>query len=74
MAVVSPEKKTNPSQPTSLQETAPVFQVHPIRLKPSSSDYATAAKTTADAMGLTGPAASKSKPSERLLWLTSAAS
>jgi hypothetical protein len=45
-----------------------------IRLKPSSSDYATAARTTADAMGLTGPAASKSKPSERLLWLTSSES
>lgn len=47
-----------------------VSAYRPIRLRPSSSDYATAVKTTADAMGLTGPAASKSKPSERVLWLT----
>ncbi|WP_264499925.1 hypothetical protein [Luteolibacter flavescens] len=43
-------------------------------MRPSSSDYATAARTTADAMGLTGTAASKSKPNERVLWLTNSES
>jgi len=73
---VSREKKTPQNPPTlSLREEEPaVSAVRPIRLKPSSSDYATAARTTAKAMGLTGPAASKSKPSERVLWLTSSAS
>ncbi|BCU76203.1 hypothetical protein llg_09180 [Luteolibacter sp. LG18] len=55
-----------------MQEAAPVYgAVRPIRLKPSSSDYAAAVRTTADAMNLTGPAASKTKPDALLLSLTS---
>jgi hypothetical protein len=40
-----------------------------IRLKPSSSDYATFVKTTAAVLGITGPPARKTKPNERVLWL-----
>ena len=40
-----------------------------IRLRPSASDYATFAKTTADAMGRNAPGASAPKPNKRLLSL-----
>ena len=49
--------------------TAPIREVKAIRLKPSATDYATAARTTADAMGLTGPITSKAKPNKLLLSL-----
>lgn len=44
-------------------------QYRPIRLKPSTSDYATFARTTAKTLGLTGPAAYRTKPNEYVLWL-----
>ncbi len=47
----------------------PVRELKAIRLKPSATDYATSARTTADAMGLTGPVASKTKPNMLLLSL-----
>jgi hypothetical protein len=43
--------------------------VRQIRLKPSSSDYVTFAKTTARAMGKAEPKASELKPNSRVLWL-----
>ncbi|WP_035609769.1 hypothetical protein [Haloferula sp. BvORR071] len=58
----------NPEEREPLPEKASTIRA--IRLRPCSTDYPTAVKTTADAMGLTGPAASKSKPIERVLWLT----
>jgi len=69
---VSREKKTPQKAPDlSLREEEPVVSaVRPIRLKPSSSDYATFARTTAKAMGKAEPTASELKPNPRVLWLT----
>ena len=48
----------------------PVTKVNrTIRLQPSSSDYATFARTTANAMGQAEPSASKLRPNKRLLSL-----
>ena len=55
--------KKNQSPPTAAKE------IKAIRLKPSATDYATFVRTTADAMGLTGPDASKTKPNKLLLSL-----
>ena len=49
--------------------TAPIQEVKAIRLKPSATDYATFARTTADAMGRTAPDVSESKPNMRMLSL-----
>ncbi|MBL9116101.1 MAG: hypothetical protein JNJ83_13925 [Verrucomicrobiaceae bacterium] len=40
-----------------------------IRLKPSVTDYATFVRTTSKVLGMTGPAAQKTKPNRRLLSL-----
>ena len=45
-----------------------------IRLKPSTSDYTTFARTTSAALGLTGPASRKTKPNMRVLSLVNLAS
>ena len=45
-----------------------------IRLKPSTSDYSTFARTTSAALGLTGPASRKTKPNMRVLSLVNLAS
>ena len=50
-------------------EVPAVKVLRPIRLTPSSTDYATAAELTARVLKLTGPAALKRKPSKRLLAL-----
>jgi len=63
---VSEEKKANLTSGRPLKAAS---EIQPIRLVPSSSDYATFVKTTIDAMGLTGERASKSKPSVRMLSL-----
>jgi hypothetical protein len=62
---VSPKKNTSPPATAA----TPTKELKPIRLRPSSSDYATFVRTTADAMGLTGPVASKTKPNRLLLSL-----
>ena len=64
---MSAKKKTALSLETPAIPAAKVFQR--IRLLPSSSDYATFAKTTANAMGRTEPTASTLKPNKRLLSL-----
>ncbi len=48
---------------------AKVSAVHPIRLKPSSSDYATFVRTTADAMETPDLVKTKTKPDMRVLLL-----
>jgi hypothetical protein len=60
---VSSEKK----QLQALQSSDKVPKA--IRLKPSTTDYATFAKTTAKVLGLTGAAAAKTRPSKRVLSL-----
>lgn len=57
------KKKPQENPPSSARAT------QPIRLKPSTSDYATFAKTTANAMGRSEPDASALKPNKRLLSL-----
>ena len=42
---------------------------HPIRLKPSTSDYVTFVRTTSQVLGTTGPASRKTKPSKLVLSL-----
>jgi hypothetical protein len=42
---------------------------HLIRLKPSTSDYATFVRTTSQVLGTTGPASRKTKPSKLFLSL-----
>jgi hypothetical protein len=42
---------------------------HLIRLKPSTSDYATFVRTTSQVLGTTGPASHKTKPSKLVLSL-----
>ena len=58
--------KKKPLQP-SLPPT--VSGTQPIRLKPSTSDYATFVKITSKVLGDTGPASRKTKPSTLLLSL-----
>ncbi len=60
------------NQRTAILTATPACR--PIRLKPSASDYSTSARTTADAMNLSGPPASKTKPVTRVLSLTGLAS
>jgi hypothetical protein len=60
---VSSEKKHTQAREITVAATKA------IRLKPSTTDYATFARTTAKALGLTGAAAAKSKPSKRVLSL-----
>jgi len=64
---VNAKKKiaAKPRKPT--RPAATVFRT--IRLQPSSSDYVTFAKTTANAMGKGEPNASMLKPNKRLLSL-----
>jgi hypothetical protein len=45
-----------------------------IRLKPSTTDYATFAITTARAMGVTEPLVPRTKPNKRVLWLANSKS
>ena len=60
---VNSEKKQTPNHGTKA-----------IRLKPSTTDYATFAVTTARAMGVTGPLAPRTKPNKRVLWLANSKS
>ena len=64
---MSAKKKTAVKAEKPALPAAKVFQR--IRLLPSSSDYATFAKTTANAMGRAEPSASRLKPNKRLLSL-----
>ena len=64
----SVSRKKNSSQEVGA-EVPVVKALRPIRLTPSSTDYATAAELTARVLKLTGPAALKRKPSKRLLAL-----
>jgi hypothetical protein len=59
---VSPEKKACASKAKGSAD-------QPIRLKPSSSDYATFVRTTADAMETPDLVKSKTKPDMRALLL-----
>ena len=70
---MSREKKTpqNPPSSSLREEESAVSQVRPIRLKPSSSDYATFARTTAKAMGKAEPTGSDLKPNPRVRSLMS---
>ncbi len=70
--VVNAKKKNQTNPPTAGPAKAEAAQG--IRLKPSTSDYATSAQVTADAMGLTGAPASKTKPNKLVLSLTGLAS
>lgn len=56
-------KKKTPSPPPARAE------VKAIRLKPSTTDYATFVRTTSAVLGDTGPASRKTKPNTQLLWL-----
>ena len=57
------------SNPKALTAEVGSQKLRPIRLTPSSTDYATAAELTSRMLGLTGKAASKRKPSKLLLSL-----
>lgn len=45
-----------------------------IRLKPSTTDYATFAATTDRALGVTAPLVPRTKPNKRVLWLANSKS
>ncbi|MFN0076744.1 MAG: hypothetical protein ACKVY0_09735 [Prosthecobacter sp.] len=60
---MNPEKKLSQARPISA--TAPKA----IRLKPSTTDYATFAATTAKALGMTAPTVPRTKPNKRVLSL-----
>jgi hypothetical protein len=64
---VSAEKKSNPNPVKPTRQGAMVHQE--IRLRPSLSDYATFARTTAIAMGKTATNVSTRKPDNYLLSL-----
>lgn len=66
------KKKNQTNPPQAGPDKAKAAQG--IRLKPSISDYASSAQATADAMGLIGAPASKSKPNKLVLSLTGLAS
>jgi len=59
---VSAKKKTPSPSPARAE-------VQAIRLKPSTTDYATFVHTTSAVLGDTGPASLKTKPNRPLLWL-----
>jgi len=44
-----------------------------IRLKPSTSDYATFVRTTSEVLGVTGPASQKTRPNTLVLSLANLA-
>ena len=67
LPVVNAKKKAVENPVTLAPAKVQVFQT--IRLRPSTSDYATFAKTTALAMGKTATAVSAPKPNTRLLSL-----
>jgi hypothetical protein len=67
LPIVNAKKKTAADPWKPARPAAKVFRT--IRLQPSPSDYATFAKTTANAMGKTEPNASMLKPNKRLLSL-----
>lgn len=62
LSVVNSKKKP-PHQPP------PSGEIQVIRLRPSTTDYATFVRTTSQVLGDTGPASRKTKPNARLLWL-----
>ena len=67
--IVDTQKKT-------LQATSALPHAEPkaIRLKPSTTDYATYVAMTSKVLGTTGPASHKTKPSELVLSVANAES
>lgn len=58
-----------PKKPLQATSALPRAGPKPIRLKPSTTDYATFVRTTAKVLGTTGPAEQKTKLNKRLLSL-----
>lgn len=54
--------------------TLPHAEPKAIRLKPSTTDYATFVRTTSKVLGVTGPASQKTKPSMLVLSVANAKS
>jgi hypothetical protein len=54
---------------SSEKKQIPIHGTKAIRLKPSTTDYATFAATTAKALGVTAPAVPRTKPNRRVLSL-----
>lgn len=52
-----------------MQQPLPKEELPVIRLKPSTTDYATFVRTTSKVLGDTGPESRKTKPNKQLLWL-----
>lgn len=56
------------------KKNSPQSVTKAIRLKPSTTDYATFVSTTSKVLGTTGPASRKTKPSELVLSVANAES
>jgi hypothetical protein len=68
---MSDTQRTVDAKKKTLQATSALPHAEPkaIRLKPSTTDYASYVRTTSKVMGVTGPASQKTKPNKRLLSL-----